>query len=197
MSENEYSRDYAHQCAAWTASRLGSYRKQCSLEVKHDINGWIYLCRRHYEVISGALEEHIEEQNGRRMENMQSRLENMQARIDAAGLNDEQYIYDPEAHEARRKAQTVYFIRCEQYVKIGISYDPASRLHQIKSSGGSLIPKRMDFTQAAIIATEPGGFDREQELHAKFAHLRDRGEWFIEAPELTEYIESLSKELAA
>jgi len=197
MSEVEYSRDYAHQCAAWTAGRLGSYRKQCSLEVKHDIDGWIYLCRRHYEVISGVFEERVEEQSGRQVEYLRERVNNMQARINAAGLDDDRPVHDPEAYEARRKAQTVYFIRCEQYVKIGISYNPAGRLQQIKSSGGSLIPKRMDFTQAAIIATEPGGFDREQELHAKFAHLRDRGEWFIEAPELTEYIESLSKELAA
>jgi hypothetical protein len=48
-----------------------------------------------------------------------------------------------------------------------------------------------------LLATEPGGFERERELHAQFAHLRHTGEWFTEAPELAEYIDALAKEQAA
>ena len=86
----------------------------------------------------------------------------------------------------------VYFIRCEQYVKIGISMWPPHRLKQIrKGGGGSLIPPQMNAATSELIVTELGGLKRERELHAQFAHLRHTGEWFTEAPELTEYIETL------
>lgn len=92
----------------------------------------------------------------------------------------------------------VYFIRCEQYVKIGASKWPPGRLKEIRwGVGGALTPPLMDAKVAELISTEPGGFDRERELHAKFAHLRHTGEWFTETPELTEYIESLSEGKAA
>jgi hypothetical protein len=87
----------------------------------------------------------------------------------------------------------VYFIRCEGYVKIGYSADPRARLKQIKrGTGGALFPPRMDAGASEMVATEPGGFPRERELHAKFAHLRHTGEWFTESKELTDYIEGLA-----
>jgi hypothetical protein len=99
--------------------------------------------------------------------------------------------------EYRRHITRVYFVRCEQYVKIGASLYPEQRLEQIrKCGGGSDFPCRLDIGAAELIATEPGGKPRERELHAKFSHLRHTGEWFTEAPELTEYIKSLSEAAA-
>jgi hypothetical protein len=107
----------------------------------------------------------------------------------------------PEASEANRAAMkdlrdkrtSVYFIRCGGYVKIGASRSPDTRLEAIRTIGGVRAPFLLDLSGAEMIATEPGGFTREKALHAHFKHLRHTGEWFTESPELTKYIDSLSK----
>lgn len=92
----------------------------------------------------------------------------------------------------RRKSRTqAYFIRCGSFIKIGAGQSPLGRLETIRKTGGILAPAGLDLATAELIATEPGGFVREKELHQQFAHLRHTGEWFTEAPELTEYIERL------
>lgn len=94
---------------------------------------------------------------------------------------------------AMRNDATVYFIRCEGYVKIGYAIAPRKRLKQLQAMDGTKYPDGMNCATAAIIQTEPGGLDRERRLHLKFSHLRHTGEWFTEAPELTEYINNLSE----
>jgi hypothetical protein len=47
-------------------------------------------------------------------------------------------------------------------------------------------------TQLRLLAVVPGGREVEQELHARFSHLRRRGEWFDRAPELLAEIERLA-----
>ena len=188
-----YTLDFRHQCAAWTINNQGPARKQCGLPPNQNIDQWIYLCSRHYELIFRAVEREVDNLNSRRVENLQARLTAAEDLIEVAGLEDEPEREPlPEDYfEQRRKAQTVYFMRCEGFVKIGMSFNPDNRLNQIRKGGGSLFPRRMDVASTSLIATEPGGFDREKELHARFASLRHTGEWFTEAPELTEYIESL------
>jgi hypothetical protein len=97
----------------------------------------------------------------------------------------------------RRESSMAYFIRCGQFIKIGASSSPLGRLHTIRNTGGVLAPRGLDLESAALVVTEPGGFEREKELHTRFAHLRAVGEWFTEAPELTAYIHSLTNEAAA
>ena len=92
-----------------------------------------------------------------------------------------------------RDEASVYFIRCERYVKIGYAIHPHRRLKQLQATDGTKYPAGMKCSTAALIQTEPGGFNRERHLHQQFKHLRHTGEWFTEAPELTEYIESLSE----
>jgi hypothetical protein len=89
-----------------------------------------------------------------------------------------------------------YFIRCGQFIKIGASSSPLGRLHTIRNTGGVLAPRGLDLSASELINVEPGGFEREKELHIKFAHLREVGEWFRETPELIDYIESLSEAAA-
>lgn len=101
----------------------------------------------------------------------------------------------PSKKDLRRKA-TVYFFRCGAFVKIGVSTVPRLRIQQIRA-GTVLFPEGMDIAATQIVGTEPGGYPRESELHAKFSHLRHVGEWFNETPELTEYIESLIERSAA
>ena len=90
-----------------------------------------------------------------------------------------------------RSDSLAYFIRCGQYIKIGVAASPRFRLDTIRNTGGVLAPRGLDLSTAELLATEPGGFDRERELHDKFSHLRHTGEWFTKAPELIEYIESI------
>lgn len=91
-----------------------------------------------------------------------------------------------------RPASTVYYMRNKGYCKIGHSIHPERRLMYIRSNDGTLHPDGMQLHLTTIIATEPGGYLREQELHAKFSHLRHTGEWFTETPELTAHIEAVT-----
>lgn len=189
-----YTLDFAQQCAAWTINNQGPARKQCGLPPNRNIDGWIYLCNRHYRLIFDSIDAEVDSLNSRRVENMQDRLDEAQELIDADGLHDRAEVsyFDPGEYDKRRRAQTVYFMRCEKFMKIGMSLNPANRLNQIRKGGGSLFPRRMDVGSTVLITTEPGGFEREKELHIKFAHLRHTGEWFTEAPELTDYINRLA-----
>lgn len=190
-----YTTEYAQQCAAWTTNGLGLGRKQCGLPVTQNMGGWIYLCNRHHALIEREFEAELDNLNARRLKNMQSRLDAV-AHLEAEERESRWDVDDYLAnYEQRQTEQTVYFIRCEQFVKIGISKNVEARLGQIRKGGGTLFPRRLDVEAAELIATEPGGFVREKELHKRFAHLRHTGEWFTEAPELTEYIDGL--EIAA
>lgn len=92
----------------------------------------------------------------------------------------------------RRDAALVYFISAGRRIKIGQSLNPELRVKSIR--GGSVqMPKGLDPSRARLLATEPGGQAREQELHRQFAHLRVAGEWFDNAPELKEYISGLNQ----
>lgn len=97
----------------------------------------------------------------------------------------------PRRRDMRADA-TVYFIRCEGYIKIGYAIAPHKRLKQLQATDGTKYPDGIKCSTAALIQTEPGGFDRERELHAKFSHLRHTGEWFTESKELTDYIKGLA-----
>ena len=199
LNDFGYSTDYAHQCAAWTLNPYGKARKQCALPPNRNIDQWVYLCNRHYDLIFKAIEGEVDDLNSRRVKNLQSRLHQAEDALRDAeqGIMRNDIIASMEEVERKRKAQIVYFIRCQQFVKIGISKNPAARLQQIRRGGGSHFPRLLDVETSELIATEAGGFAREKELHARFAHLRHTGEWFTEAPELTEYIESLSERSAA
>lgn len=98
-----------------------------------------------------------------------------------------------EIKSLRNKRASVYFIRCGGYVKIGASRSPDIRLEAIRTIGGVRAPFMLDLSGAELVATEPGGFKREKELHAQFSHLRHTGEWFSYTPELALYISRKSK----
>lgn len=94
-------------------------------------------------------------------------------------------------HLQERPVGPVYFFRCGPYIKIGYSVQPERRLGQIRWGDGTKMPAGVDKESTVLLKTEPGGRGREYELHQQFKHLHHWGEWFTEAPELTEYIESL------
>lgn len=95
----------------------------------------------------------------------------------------------------QRQEKHLYFMRCGNYIKIGVSQDPQRRLTQIRG-GSSLIPVGMDYRQAELVRVVPGAGNREYPTHWKFAHLRHTGEWFTETPELTDYIRNIERSAA-
>jgi hypothetical protein len=63
----------------------------------------------------------------------------------------------------------IYFIQSKQYVKIGFSDNPESRLKELQT--GSPVKLK-------LLGTMPGCFQTESELHKIFSHKRTNGEWF-------------------
>ena len=63
----------------------------------------------------------------------------------------------------------IYFIQAKQFVKIGYSVDPKSRLEDLQTAN----PVKLK-----LLATMPGGFQTEAELHKIFGKRRANREWF-------------------
>lgn len=77
---------------------------------------------------------------------------------------------------------TIYFLRCEQFVKIGFTQALSTRLRSLE--GANPMP-------ISVIHTMPGGVDDEASLLLKFAHLKHRGEWFAATQEILDFIADL------
>lgn len=85
--------------------------------------------------------------------------------------------------------EIVYFLRAGEFIKIGkATGDPLSRVSQLKT--GCPFP-------IEVVATMPGGYREEGDLHNRFQHIRAHGEWFHATLELCAYIETISKEISA
>jgi hypothetical protein len=90
---------------------------------------------------------------------------------------------DPGARET-----VVYFIQSEDGgpVKIGHADDLAKRLSQLQTA-------RAD--ELVVLATVNGTLETEREMHRRFAHLRQKGEWFTPAEDLWSFIKGLPNAL--
>lgn len=75
----------------------------------------------------------------------------------------------------------VYFIRSGDLIKIGYTSDLQNRKSSLQTNNP---------TKIEILKTIPGGYEVEQQLHHKFAHLNKQGEWFFAAQELLDFITS-------
>lgn len=75
----------------------------------------------------------------------------------------------------------VYFIRSGAAgpVKIGYARDPYTRFMNLRTASPD---------EVSYLGHLPGGIEEERAVHARFAHLRIRGEWFRPAPELLDFI---------
>lgn len=68
----------------------------------------------------------------------------------------------------------VYLMRCEDFVKIGISSDPRARLINIQSS----VPFEVSLNAVISPIFPSEARLLESHLHKVFADFRERGEWF-------------------
>jgi len=79
----------------------------------------------------------------------------------------------------------VYFIKAGDFIKIGYSEkSPERRLKEMQTAS----PLKLE-----IIVTLKGNRNKEKELHCKFRHLREQGEWFRAAEELKNFINTLNE----
>lgn len=79
----------------------------------------------------------------------------------------------------------IYFITDGEAVKIGFSEKPLRRLGGLQS--GHPKPLR-------LIGAVPASVMEEVAIHKRFDHIRIRGEWFRETPELIDYANKLCAE---
>lgn len=78
-----------------------------------------------------------------------------------------------------------YFVRDGDFIKIGSSMTPASRIKSLQTA----IARELE-----VLAVVPMEFADELQTHQRFAHLRERGEWFRSNPELIGFITAVKEQ---
>jgi hypothetical protein len=106
-------------------------------------------------------------------------LEEAQERIDR--LRPIYEINKPKPPKPRAKRDTVYFVKCTEFVKIGItSGSVKTRIDDFR------VGNPHELTLLATIQTDSPKLDSE--LHRRFSRYRHRGEWFLWSPAIEKYI---------
>ena len=83
---------------------------------------------------------------------------------------------------ATQEGSFVYFVQCGEFVKIGYTFDPRSRLDALLSG----TPHDID-----LIKLIAGGLAAERALHRCLSAFRHRREWFRLEPQLLQAIRAL------
>jgi len=84
-----------------------------------------------------------------------------------------------------KSAHNIYLITDGQLTKIGLSQDPYIRLQSLQTGSGR---------ELFLIASGPGSYAKERQLHQRYASKRTIGEWFELTPEeQKEIVEDLKK----
>ena len=81
----------------------------------------------------------------------------------------------------------VYFVRCEDYVKIGFSQDLKTRISDLQTA----CPYELE-----LIAAIPGEWSLEGIFHNVLRDKRIRGEWFVLDDDLRQRISMMMKRLS-
>jgi hypothetical protein len=76
----------------------------------------------------------------------------------------------------------IYFAKADGFIKIGYTTNLSARLISLQTSS----PMRIN-----LMGVIPGNREDEKDLHAKFARLRQHGEWFLSTRRLNKWIEKL------
>lgn len=86
----------------------------------------------------------------------------------------------------RRTAEYVYFVLSpgEEAIKIGVAVNPFDRIDKLQQGN----PCELELF--GCVCGHPRPRVLEADLHARFAHLRIRGEWFESAGDLLDYIDA-------
>lgn len=82
--------------------------------------------------------------------------------------------------QANRPEPAIYFVKCGDFIKIGWSASWYARIRRLKVDNPYPI-------ETLLVIGRPEIF--EKTMHAEFASLRHRGEWFKDDPRIRAYIE--------
>jgi hypothetical protein len=85
---------------------------------------------------------------------------------------------------------SVYFAQVGRYVKVGYSANPERRVANLfKSATRYGIPRDLDIRLPRhLLAAVPGHLNEERAAHAALDDFRVWGEWFLDEPEVRDYI---------
>lgn len=87
----------------------------------------------------------------------------------------------------RTRPGSIYFVSCDRPlfpIKIGFAGTVAERRQTLQTA----LPWPL-----VVLATMPGDHDAERALHARFASLRLRGDWFACGPDLLDFVRAIPK----
>lgn len=104
----------------------------------------------------------------------------MKGWVEARTLNGDEWSrpLDSYAPASSFSQAWVYFMRRENLIKIGTTYN---------------LKQRAAVLNATVLTKMPGSYSEEARMHNRFASLRRHGEWFEPGPELVALINELRK----
>jgi hypothetical protein len=110
-------------------------------------------------------------------------------RDERARISAKQRAVDPlPGHDWKRLTPSadgwcyVYFIRAGERIKIGRTTDPGQRMRALQT---------MHHDALSLVLSIPAHAALEDAIHTRFAHLRERGEWFRIEPDLVGFIQAV------
>lgn len=166
--------------------------EQCGNDVSPDSPELLPLCHKHLEVVTKEITHTLREQVAELRDGIKKGRDEIADELMTEWAANREAVRRRTA-EARYKRSRVYFLRCGEFIKIGTTTNLTNRLASIQKSGGVLMPHGLDYRRTELVAAIHGDQRQERDLHKQFAHLRHTGEWFTEAPELTDYINNLKE----
>lgn len=89
--------------------------------------------------------------------------------------------WQQELREVPPSTRGIYFIKCGDHIKIGLSRDVRARVRSFEGMPHLVVP-------LGFIRVDGDLREREAEIHKRFAHIRQGGEWFQDCDELRAFI---------
>jgi hypothetical protein len=79
----------------------------------------------------------------------------------------------------------IYFLKCGDYVKIGSSFSPETRIAQLKKENDTTLrPRGLKIEEAVCLGWVQGVRSLERDLHQALNRYRENGEWFRWTPKV-------------
>lgn len=101
--------------------------------------------------------------------------------LELAGISDKEIRIQSDGTVSRRM---IYFVRNGRgMIKIGSSMNVSDRIRSLETGASETLE---------LIASIPGTYSVERQLHDRFSGIREYGEWFRPSPELLKFIEQVA-----
>lgn len=92
----------------------------------------------------------------------------------------------------RRVPNRVYFAQCGEYIKIGVSSNPARRVERLRYERRTFKPATVPHGEPLrLLAAIPGDYGQEGDWHYRFREDWVGGEWFLASDDLLAAVDAL------